>query len=299
MDLMALYDLINQKVVFWATVIVVLEASFSLFRKDGVIKLGDLLTNFTISLVYQIVRKALFVGLFAAALSFCAKLSPWQLDPSAVWVWILCFLLVDFLYYWDHRLGHELNILWSFHNIHHSSEHFHLAVASRLSWIEESYRWIFLAPAALVGIPIPVILLTKLFHRYYQFWVHSDYIGKLGWFEIVFVTPSQHRVHHGRNPEYIDKNYGGVLAIWDRLFGTFVEEQAPVSYGLIEQIQTLNPLKIQIIGWQKLAKEMNQSSSWSARWKLLWSPPGTDIRTLEGDSEPLAVADELSEVQNS
>jgi len=291
MDLDALYQTINSYVIAGATLCVLCEAVFSLRRKDGVLTLGDFSANLITSLMYQIIRKLLFVGLFATTLGICAKLSPWQLESSSVWVWVLSFFVIDFLYYWDHRFGHELNILWSFHNIHHSSEHFHLAVASRLSWIEESFRWIFLAPAALLGIPIPVILMTKLFHRYYQFWVHSDYIPKLGWFEYIFVTPSQHRVHHGRNPEYVDKNYGGVLAVWDRLFGTFVEEKAKPEYGLIEQIGTLNPLKIQVIGWQKLAAQMSGSSSWVARWRLLWAPPGTDIRSLEpGGVEPLVAS---------
>ncbi|WP_245676876.1 sterol desaturase family protein [Oligoflexus tunisiensis] len=263
---------------------IILEATCSVIKRDGGYAIKDTIASVITSLGYQWIRKFLLASVFIGGLLWAASLSPWSWSASSPVTWMVCFLLVDFFYYWDHRLGHELNILWIFHNIHHSSEHFNLAVASRLSWVEEVYRWIFLAPIAMLGIPVPVIVFMKLLHRLYQVPVHTQYIGKLGWLEYVLATPSQHRVHHGRNEQYLDKNYGGVLCIWDRLFQTFESEEEPVEYGLVKQIQTTNPIRIQWIGPQRLWEELKQPATTWEKITYLFKKPGSPLR--EDQEEP-------------
>jgi sterol desaturase/sphingolipid hydroxylase (fatty acid hydroxylase superfamily) len=258
--------------------LIVLEAIYSRIRRDGVYELKDTIGSVITSLGYQWIRKLALAALFTGGLLWAQSLSPFAWSPSSPWTWFFCFLLVDFFYYWDHRLGHEMNVLWAFHNIHHSSEKFNLAVASRLSWVEEAYRWIFLAPLALLGIPVPMIVLMKLLHRLYQVPVHSMYIGKLGWLEYILATPSQHRVHHGRNEQYLDKNYGGALCIWDRLFGTFEPEVEKVEFGLVKQINTTNPIKIQLVGPQRLWAELQQDGTLLEKVLYLFKKPGSPMQ---------------------
>lgn len=278
MDLMQITKDVLQVVAPATLILIAIEALYSYAKRDGVYEMKDTIGSMITSLGYQWVRKLLLASLFVGGLLWAESLSPFSWSASSPWTWLICFLLVDFFYYWDHRLGHELNILWAFHNIHHSSEKFNLAVASRLSWVEEAYRWIFLAPLALLGIPVPMIVLMKLLHRVYQVPVHSTYIGKLGWLEYILATPSQHRVHHGRNEQYLDKNYGGALCIWDRLFGTFEPEVEKVEYGLVKQIKTTNPIKIQLIGPQRLWAELQQPGTFSEKLIYLFKKPGAPMR---------------------
>lgn len=277
MDLTSITEkiVISSTLIFWAYFFI--EAAYSYIKKDKVYELRDTLANLVTSTSYQVIRTILLAPIFVGALYLTSKLSPWSWPMDSVVTWFVCFILVDFMYYWDHRLGHEINLLWAFHNIHHSSEKFNLAVAARLSWIEEVYRWIFLAPIAFLGFPVPMIILVKVIHRIYQFPVHSEYIGKLGVLEYFLATPSQHRVHHGRNPQYLDKNYGGVLCIWDRLFGTFCPEVEKVEYGLVKQIETFNPIKIQLIGPQRLGKELQAPVAPWKKFKHLFKKPGSSL----------------------
>lgn len=257
--------------------LVVVEAAYSYKKRDGSYEAKDTFGSLVTTLGYQGFRKLALASIFISGLLWAESLSPFAWSASSPWTWVACFFLVDFFYYWDHRLGHETNILWAFHNIHHSSEKFNLAVASRLSWVEELYRWIFLAPLALLGIPVPMIVFMKLLHRIYQVPIHTNYICKLGWLEYFMATPSQHRVHHGRNEHYLDKNYGGVLCIWDRLFNTFEPEDAPVEYGLVKQIHTTNPIKIQLIGPQRLWAELQQPSTGWEKFSYLFKKPGSPL----------------------
>lgn len=275
------------------------EALFSVLRKDKNYTGKDSWGNLTTVFGYIFLRKFIFAAIFAACLGFFERFALFSLSASSAWTWALAFLMADFFYYWDHRLGHEINALWAFHNIHHSSEKYNLTVASRLSWVEEIYRWIFLLPLILVGIPLPVVLLVKLLHRTYQGPVHTPYVGRLGWLEYILATPSQHRVHHGRNPQYLDKNYGGVLCVWDRLFGTFEAEGEPVEYGLVKQIDTVNPIKIQLIGPQRLLADLRQAKTLSGKLRLLVSKPGTSLEAIEKTSEGSAKPSPTPSKRNS
>ncbi|NWX83638.1 ALKMO monooxygenase, partial [Nothoprocta pentlandii] len=181
---------------------------------------------------------------------------PWH----SPWTWYLTFLGVDFAYYWFHRISHEVNLLWAAHQIHHSSEDYNLFTALRQSLLQRYTSWIFNLPMALF-IPPSVFAVHLQFNLLYQFWIHTEVITNLGPLELILNTPSHHRVHHGRNPYCIDKNYGGTLIIWDRIFGTFEAEDAKVVYGLTHPVNSFEPILLQL---RPLAHI----------WNTFWATPG-------------------------
>lgn len=166
-----------------------------------------------------------------------------DLSPRGLALWMLALLGFDFCYYWAHRMGHEISILWAAHAVHHQSEDYNLSTALRQSSTGFIFGWIFYLPLFLLGMPIEVFVTVNALDLIYQFWVHTQHIGRMGWMDRVFVTPSNHRVHHAQNTRYIDKNYGGILILWDRLFGTFQEEldEEPVVFGVRKPLANWNP----------------------------------------------------------
>lgn len=167
-----------------------------------------------------------------------------RLPADSVWVWVFAFVFYDFCYYWLHRMGHERNILWAAHSVHHQSEDYNLSTALRQTSTGFLLSWIFYLPMAVLGVPLLVFVSVAALNLLYQFWVHTKHIPKLGWFEWCFVTPSNHRAHHAQNALYMDRNYGGVFIIWDRLFGSFQEEDdnQPVIFGVTTPLASWNPL---------------------------------------------------------
>jgi alkylglycerol monooxygenase len=167
-----------------------------------------------------------------------------ELSADSVWVWVLAFVLYDFCYYWLHRMGHERNILWAAHSVHHQSEEYNLSTALRQTSTGFLLGWIFYLPMAVLGVPLLVFVSVAALNLLYQFWVHTRHIPKLGWFEWFFVSPSNHQAHHAQNALYMDRNYGGVFIIWDRLFGSFQEEDdnEPVIFGVTTPLASWNPL---------------------------------------------------------
>lgn len=190
--------------------------------------------------------------------------------PSTWWMWLSAFLLYDFFYYWNHRLGHEMNILWAAHVVHHSSEEYNLTTALRQS-SSSFFSWIFYLPMALLGFEPKVLIAVGSLNLIYQFWVHTRHIPKLGWYEWVFVTPSNHRVHHAQNQIYIDRNYGGVFILWDRLFGSFQEEldeDKPI-YGIRKALKSWNPLWANVHVYSQLFKDCWHTKRWQDKL-LIW-----------------------------
>ncbi|WP_026376100.1 sterol desaturase family protein [Aestuariibacter salexigens] len=183
---------------------------------------------------------------------------------DSLWVWVVAFVLYDFFYYWNHRLGHEVSVLWAAHVVHHSSEEYNLTTALRQT-SGALLTWVFFLPLAVIGFDPMMIVSVAALNLVYQFWVHTRHVPKLGWFEWFFVSPSNHRVHHAQNEIYLDKNYGGVFIIWDRLFGTFQEEldsEAPI-YGVRKSLNSWNPLWANMQVYGQLI-----SDSWhTARWQ--------------------------------
>ena len=178
--------------------------------------------------------------------------------PFVWWSWLLIFFLEDFAYYINHRVGHRSRLFWASHIVHHSSEKYNLSTALRQTWTGGFYGFIFWAWLAFIGFHPIMIFAQMSISLIYQYWIHTELINKMPrWFEYIFNTPSHHRVHHGKNPLYLDKNYAGILIIWDRMFGTFQAEmeEEKVVYGLTTNIKTFNLLKIAFNEWIVLFKE--------------------------------------------
>ena len=198
--------------------------------------------------------------------------------PLASW-WgpIALFLAVEFSYYWFHRLSHEIRWMWATHAVHHSPNELNVLAAFRLGWTGSiSGQFLVYLPIIWLGFhPLAVGGMLAL-NLLYQSWIHTDLIGKLGWFEVFFNSPSNHRVHHASNPDYIDKNYGGVLIIFDRLFGTYVEERAdePCRYGLVKPLRSHNPLWIAFHEWVAMAKDVASARSLREALGFMFGPPG-------------------------
>jgi sterol desaturase/sphingolipid hydroxylase (fatty acid hydroxylase superfamily) len=232
---------------------------------DTAASLGMGLGNVAISVVTKIGVLAIYAALYQWAI-FDLR-GQW-------WIWPLAFLGDDFAYYWFHRASHEVRFLWAAHENHHSSTHYNLSTALRQSWTTPLTAPLFWAPLAILGIPPEMIFLAQGVSLVYQFWIHTELIDRLGPLEWILNTPSHHRVHHGRNIEYLDRNHGGILIVWDRLFGTFEPERAHVEYGLTKQIHTYNPLRIAFHEWAAMLRDARRAGSWSAAVKVFLMPPG-------------------------
>jgi sterol desaturase/sphingolipid hydroxylase (fatty acid hydroxylase superfamily) len=208
-----------------------------------------------------------------AGLSLVARLSP--LDLGHGWAaWAVALLGIDFMYYWDHRAGHEVRLLWASHVVHHSSQRYNLSTALRQTWTGE-YTFLFFIPVVALGVPVEIALAAWSVNLLYQFWIHTEAIDKMwGWFEWLFNTPSHHRVHHGSQSQYLDRNYGGVLIVWDRLFRTFEPERERVVYGLTKNITTHNPFRVATHELVALAHDVRSASRWRDRVGYVVHGPG-------------------------
>ena len=196
---------------------------------------------------------------------------------SEIWLYVLCFILVDFASYWSHRFNHEINVMWNRHIVHHSSEEFNLSCALRqsISGIIGVYFFLYI-PMALIGIPSIIVAIVAPLHLFAQFWYHTRLIDKMGWLEYIIVTPSHHRVHHAINPEYIDKNYSAIFIIWDKLFGTFQEEMKdiPPVYGVKKPVRTWNPFVINYQHLFQLIKDCWYTKNWRDKLRIWFMPTG-------------------------
>lgn len=200
------------------------------------------------------------------------------------WVWVLIFFVDDFIYYWFHRFAHEIRILWAGHVNHHSSQEFNLATAVRQGWWEIMYKYIFWLPLPLLGFHPYMVFIAMGINSTYQFFLHTETVGRLGPLELILSTPSHHRVHHSADVKYLDRNYGGVLIVWDRLFGTFQAEEETPNYGLVKNIRTRNPFVIATHELFAILRDLFRASSWRDRWRYLfdkpgWSHDGADLRS--------------------
>ncbi|MGP4844518.1 sterol desaturase family protein [Marinobacter sp. 1Y8] len=213
--------------------------------------------------------------------------------PFNGWTILLLFVVQDFVYYWFHRAHHRIRWFWCSHVVHHSSEKLNLSTAFRQSITYPiTGMWLFWLPIVLIGFPPESVIFVVAMNLAYQFFVHTQAIGKLGVLERVFNTPSHHRAHHGRNPIYIDRNYGGILIIWDRLFGTFVEEQEniPPDYGIPRQIRTYNPVVLNFHEWKDMFRDVCLPGlPLKQRFRLMFGPPevANEVRNNRSQGESL------------
>ncbi|MGQ4420105.1 sterol desaturase family protein [Streptomyces sp. SAS_269] len=236
-------------------------------------ELRDTMTSMSMGAGSQVVAvpwKAVTVVLYAVLFT----VAPWQLSPSSAWTWLVLFFADDLAYHAFHRAHHRVRVLWASHVVHHSSVRFNLSTALRQSWTPMTGLPFWL-PLALLGIPPWMILLQQAFSLVYQFFLHTERVDKL-WspVERVFNTPSHHRVHHGSNNEYLDRNYGGILIIWDRLFGTFEPEGARAVYGLTKNIGTYNPVRVAFHEYTAAWRDVRTARNWRQGAGYLFGPPG-------------------------
>jgi sterol desaturase/sphingolipid hydroxylase (fatty acid hydroxylase superfamily) len=195
-------------------------------------------------------------------------------NPHSAWSWLFLLVAEDFFYYWFHRSHHEVRLLWAAHVNHHSSEHYNLSTALRQALLTPLTGPIFWAPLALLGYPPWMILTAQAWSLLYQFWLHTEAIDRIGPLEWILNTPSHHRVHHGKNVRYLDRNHGGIFIVWDRLFGTFEVEAEPVIYGLTKDIKTFNLLQIGFHEVAAIAYDVRRAPGLRAKLGYLFAPPG-------------------------
>jgi sterol desaturase/sphingolipid hydroxylase (fatty acid hydroxylase superfamily) len=193
------------------------------------------------------------------------------------WSWLLVFFADDFTYYWFHRTSHECRLFWASHVVHHSSQHYNLGTALRQTWTGSAMTWIFWLWLPFIGFPPLMVMTMQAISLLYQFWIHTELVRNMGPLETVLNTPSHHRVHHGSNREYLDRNHAGILIIWDRLFGTFEPERARVVYGLTKNINTYNPFRIAFHEWIDIWHDAMRAPTWSLKMRYIFGSPGYKI----------------------
>lgn len=196
-------------------------------------------------------------------------------------MWLIALVGVDFFYYWWHRLSHEVNFLWAIHVVHHQSEEYNLSVALRQAWFSGLSIWPFYAPLSLLGVSPTILMTSEAISVLYQFWIHTRTVGKLGILEWIINTPSHHRVHHGRNLKYLDKNYGAILISWDRLFGSFQEEEEEPLYGTVSPYNSWNPIWANFHYWVELFNQARKAPYFIDKIKVWFMRPGWQPRGLE------------------
>ncbi|OYU34194.1 sterol desaturase family protein [Novosphingobium sp. PASSN1] len=213
-------------------------------------------------------------GFIIALFTATARLAPWSI-PTTPLSAIAAVIAFDFLYYWDHRCGHRIRLLWAVsHSVHHSSSQFDQTTALRVSAIDGFISPFFYLPMLLIGFEPSLVGAAFAFNLGYQQWLHTETIGRLGWFDHVCNSPANHRVHHGAQPNYHDCNYGGVLIIWDRLFGTWRPETEPAIYGLTTPLGSSNPITVHVAEAVRLWRDLVAASGWRLRLAMLARPPG-------------------------
>ncbi|GAA4799987.1 sterol desaturase family protein [Lysobacter hankyongensis] len=257
-------------------VLMAVELAAARVMGRSVYRLNDAINSIGLGVLSQVVgvfTKLLTIGIYAWVVE---RVALFALPADNAWVWIGALLLYDFCYYWLHRAGHEVGILWAAHVVHHQSERYNLSTALRQTGSGALFGWVFYLPLAVLGVPVEVFAVVAVIDLIYQYWIHTELVPKLGWFDRVFASPSNHRVHHAVNDRYLDRNYGGILILWDRLFGTFAEERddAPPVYGTRAPLRSWNPLWANLEVYWALAKDAWRARRWRDKLQIWFAPPG-------------------------
>lgn len=260
-----------------------LELLYQLFKKVKVYRTNDAISNISCGISSQ-VTNALWGVLSIGMYQFVYEFGRIATMPNVWWSYLLLFVLVDLMYYWFHRASHEINFLWNTaHVVHHQSEDYNLSVALRQASFGGVFSMLFYLPLALIGFNAYAFLTVKGLNLIYQFWIHTEAINKMPkWFEYVFNTPSHHRVHHGRNPKYIDKNHAGTLMIWDRMFGTFQQEEEKPTYGVTKPTNTWNPVWANVLPIVDMTNQVKATPGFWNKLKVLFYKPGWQPVELGG-----------------
>ncbi|QCK14990.1 sterol desaturase family protein [Mangrovivirga cuniculi] len=241
-------------------------------RKIKLYRVGDALTNISCGITQQTTNLFLKVGVLFIYHFIYENLRILTIEPT--WYsMIILFVAADFCYYWSHRMSHEINLFWGGHVVHHQSEDYNLSVALRQGTFQILFTAPFYWPLAILGFDVITFTLISGLVTVYQFWIHTETINKMGWFEKIFNTPSHHRVHHGRNPKYIDKNHAGVFIIWDKMFGTFQEEEERPVYGVTVPTNSWNPVWVNLKHFKEMAQNM-KGMKFKDKLKFTFNKPG-------------------------
>lgn len=272
--------------------LVLLEWIITIVQKKEYYDSLDTISATFIGLVNVGLSAVLKLGLYGIILFFYNAV-PWHI-PREWWAYILCLLSIDFCRYWSHRLTHVNRFWWATHVTHHTSKKYNWSVSFRLGWTQH-IKIIFFIPVALMGFDPVLFFICHQIEVLYQFWVHTEYIKKLpAPIEFIFVTPSHHRVHHSKNPEYIDKNFGSTLIIWDRLFGTFKAEKAKPEYGITEQVNSYNPITLNFHEWRDIVIDVIKSKSLKEAYAMMFTSPSKLAKVKAEFSEAYSKKEEPS-----
>jgi alkylglycerol monooxygenase len=266
-------------------ILIAVELVYTFYKKLNYYRINDSIANLSQGIGSQL------VGIFLKTVTFFGYLyiyEHWRLlsFSNTAWTWLILFMGVDFFYYWFHRYSHQINALWAAHIVHHQSEEYNLTVALRQSWFQSGFSWMFYLPLAFVGFEPIMFLTVSAFNTLYQFWIHTRAIGNMGPLEWVLNTPSHHRVHHGSNPKYIDKNHAGTLIIWDRLFGTFQKEEEEVVYGITTPLASWNPLWANFHYWVELYTTFKNTKGLKEKLSVFFNSPGWFPESMGGRQYP-------------
>ncbi|HMJ69056.1 MAG TPA: sterol desaturase family protein [Cyclobacteriaceae bacterium] len=239
-------------------------------------RLPDAIANMSCGITSQVsglFMRLLGIGIYQVLFQKASLIDMKSVLPGWAY-WLTLFLLTDLAYYWAHRMSHEINLFWGGHVVHHQSEDYNLSVALRQSSFQVVWTFFFSLPIALIGYQTLDFALVSAFNTLYQFWIHTETIKKMGWFEYIFNTPSHHRVHHGRDPKYIDKNHAGSLIIWDKMFGTFQAEEERPTYGITTPVNSWNAVWANVSHYAVMAREIRTIPKWTDRVRYLFKKPG-------------------------
>jgi len=270
-----MYRTIIYAIPFFA-VLIAFEFAWGCIKRRNTYRLNDFISNLSHGLLSQVVAVCtpfFQIGFYTAVFPFTSRWSNAEFWNS--WAGLLAaVILFDFCNYWVHRAGHECAVFWAAHAVHHQSQDFNLSIALRQGSAVSILGWIFFLPMAIIGVPPKNFGIAAMVLLLYGYWVHTEHIGKLGWFDHVFSSPSNHRVHHAVNAGYLDRNYGALLVVWDKLFGTFAEEREPCIYGTVRPLESWNPLRALLNVYATLARTAWHTRRWSDKLRVWVKPPG-------------------------
>ena len=262
------------------------ELAYGAWKQHQTYRLNDAVASLmmgSLSQLMGVLRLSFSAVVFTSAVEL-AGVVPWQ--ATAWWHWVAAFIAYDFCYYWKHRCGHEWRIMWASHSAHHQSEEYNLSTALRQT-STDYIGFVFYLPMYLAGTPVYVMISVGTLNLVYQFWVHTQHVDRMGMLDYLLVTPSNHRVHHAKNPRYIDKNYGGFLIVWDRLFGTFCDEQRDEKpiYGITHGLRSWNPIWANAVVWWDTLILAVKAPRWRDKISVWFKGPGWFPQGLEPSRE--------------
>ena len=256
--------------------LIIIEFIYGVMKGNNNYRLNDALTSLSLGLISRFIP-LLGLGFQYVVYKYVAEYYNLKLlNLEEMWVWVFAFILYDICYYWMHRIHHEVKVFWATHVVHHHGEEYNLATALRQTSSGFLWKWVFFLPMFIIGVPPEVYVSVAGVNLVYQFWVHTEHVGRLGFLEYIIITPSNHRVHHAQNDDYLDANYGGVFILWDRIFGTFIDERKDLKpvYGTVKPLKSFNPFWANIEVFYQMALDSYRTKKLKDKFYVWFSRPG-------------------------